>query len=409
MKATHCLVALCFLGSAVSFAQVDPSATGSTAAPGNNLVYAFRYGQAAQFSSQLATQQTSNLSATLDYQNREQRYPFSVQYGGGYIWTLSGPSYQAGQFHRLLLTQGVDFRRWKINLSDNVSYLPQSPTVGFSGIPGIGEIIGLPNPSPSTGQTILSSSTHVVDNIGSGEIEHSFSYATTGSIGGNYELLRFPYNDGININNVSGIAQLGRRISGRTTVAARALYTQHSYPGTTITISTGTALLGVHHRWTRTLSTDIAAGPQKIQSSISTLIPSSLSYAVNGGLNYQRRLSEFDANYSHGTNGGSGYLIGGTIDMLNGNLTHQFGPNSQVGFMGGFNRTSALNGTGATTAEYGGMQGTWRVAGNLILFANYSVMNQSSSLSLPGTVLTDLRNIIGFGFGYSSREVRLRR
>jgi hypothetical protein len=351
MKAIIRLLAFSFLGSVATFAQVDPSATGRAPAPGTNLVYAFRYGQTAQFMSQQSTLQTSNLSGTLDYVNREGKYPFSVDYGGGYIFTLSGPGYQTGQFHRLYLTQGINLRRWNMMFSNNVSYLPQSPTLGFSGIPGIGEIIGLPNPSPSTSQTILTASTHVLDNLSNAEISRTFTYSTTGTIGGGYEVFRFPNDDGININTVSGYAQLARRLSGRTTLIGRAGYAQFSYPGTTVTISTGTAYLGIRHRWTRALSSDISAGPQQIKSSVGILVPAKLSYAINANTSYKLRTSEFDAAYSHGTNGGSGYLIGGTIDVAYGNYSRQFGPNTQFGVMGGYNHTSSLNSTGTTNSE----------------------------------------------------------
>jgi hypothetical protein len=411
MKPIIGLLALSFLGSVAGFAQVDPSATGAVPASGANLVYAFRYGQSALMSSQAPTMQMSNLTATLGYRNREPRLPFTMEYGGGYIWTLSGPGYQTGQFHRLMLTQGITLRRWNAVLTNNMSYLPQSPTLGFSGIAGIGEIIGLTGTSSSTSQTILTGSTHVIDNITRGEVSHTLNYATTASVSGGYELLRFPNDDGININTVTGQAQLGRRISARTTLIASAAYTQFSYQSTIVTISTGTGLLGFSHRWTRNLTSDLSAGPQKIKSSVSALVPSKLSYALNADTSYKLRNSEYSAAYSHGTNGGSGYLIGGMIDTASGSMTHMFGPNTQLGLAGGYFHTvalSGLSGSGTTNAEYGGAQATWNLGNKLMVFASYSAVNQTSTSVLSGTALSGLRHIIGFGFGYTSRETRLR-
>jgi hypothetical protein len=409
MKALIFLLTICFLGSGAAFAQVDTSVMATpTAQPNSGLAYAFRYAQTAQFSSVEPTLQTSDISGTLGYVSRNPRYPFAMNYGGGYIWTLSGPAYMTGQFHRMDLNQGINFKRWKINLDDDVSYLPQSPTVGFSGIPGIGEIIGSPNPVTASGQTILTASTHVLDNLVTGDIEHTLNYATTVDVGGNYELLRFPDVSAIESDTTSGYAQLGRRLSGRTTMFGRATYTLFSFTGTPISINTGTAELGVQHNWTRSLTTSLSAGPQQLKSSISLLIPSAMSYAVNASLDYQRRYSRLNGSYSHGTEAGSGYLYGGTADVGEGTYLHQFGPNTQLGFAGGYNRTAGLIGSGVTNSEYGGVQVTWRLASNFIVFANYTATNQTTSSLLSSTALNDLQHFIGFGFGLSSREVRPR-
>jgi hypothetical protein len=399
----------CFLGSCAAFAQVDPSAIGVPGPqPGKGLVYAFRYGQTAQFAQQQDTLQTSSVSASLGYANKQQRLPFTMNYGGGYIWTISGPTYQNGQFHRMDLSQGIVFKRSTINLEDNVSYLPQSPTVGFAGIPGIGDIVGAGPVTPSSSQSILTQSTHVLDNVASGDIEHSLNYATSVDVGGSYELLRFPDIAALEYDTVTGYAVLSRRLSGRNTVFGRAGYYLYSFTGTPISLSSGTVQLGFRRRWTRNLTSSISAGPQQLKSSTSLLIPTNLSYAVNATLNYQRRFSSFDGMYAHGVTGGSGYLYGGVVDTAIGDYYHQIGPKTQLGLTGGYNRTASLNNNGNTNSEYGGAQVTWRVAGNFILFANYSATNQTTTSSLSNTALNNLRHYVGFGFGLSSRETRPR-
>src|SRR5512135_386319 len=133
------VLTFCCLGSS-AFAQVSPAATSSTlVAATRGLQYAFRYSDSAMFSSSYATIQTSTVSGSVGYANRSQKMPFTMNYAGGYNWTLSGPDYMSGQFHRMELTQGFNYRRWKLNAGDSASYLPQTPLTGFSGIPGIGE------------------------------------------------------------------------------------------------------------------------------------------------------------------------------------------------------------------------------------------------------------------------------
>ena len=103
-----------------------------------------------------------------------------------------------------MLSQGIVGRKWNIQVSDNVSYLKQAPTTGFSGVPGTGEPVGESNPSPPSSQTILTLNTRTVNNIVSGEFEHSLNYATALSIGGSSELLRYPDGNGLDTNASDG-------------------------------------------------------------------------------------------------------------------------------------------------------------------------------------------------------------
>ena len=172
-------------------AQVVPEATAGPAI----VQYAFRYSQSGAFLSGNQTSLQTNASAEVDYANGFKRYPFNLNYGGGYTWTLSGPSYATGVFQRLLISQGYIGSRWNIFASDNVYYLPQSPTMGFSGIPGTGEPIGGSGSNPPSSQPILTVNTTVVNNVATGEIGRSLNYATTLSVGGTSQILR-QRNDG---------------------------------------------------------------------------------------------------------------------------------------------------------------------------------------------------------------------
>ena len=66
--------------------------------------------------------------------------PFSLVYSGGYIYS-SMPGYP-----RLLdvpeprSVPGLTTKNWNFVVDDAVSYLPESPTTGLSGIPGVGDI-----------------------------------------------------------------------------------------------------------------------------------------------------------------------------------------------------------------------------------------------------------------------------
>src|ERR1035438_9555676 len=191
MKTTYTLLAMAFSFSVAVNGQVVPAATG----PGGlgisgDLQYSMRYTQSAEHESDGTNYQTAKASADVEYANEKERLPFSLNYVGGYSWTLDGPGELTGLFQHLSLSQGFVWRTWTATFDDDVSYRPQAPTTGFSGIPGIGEPIGGSNPFPPSSQSILTLKTHTVNHVVDGVLEHNIDYATTVSVGGGSELLR---------------------------------------------------------------------------------------------------------------------------------------------------------------------------------------------------------------------------
>jgi hypothetical protein len=409
MKQIFALIILGCLGSS-AFAQVAPSANGgaTVASSPRGIQYAFRYSHNATFGRQYQNEQVSALSGSVAYANRDLEKPFIMDYAGGYNFTLSGPGYSQGQFHHMYLSQGVNLRRWHFRVADNASYLPQSPTTGFSGIPGIGEVIGLPNPISSTNQSILTISTHVLNNNAIGEMEHVLNYATTAGFGGSSDYLYFPDGNGIDSRSISANANLDRRINPRMSLFGRYIYSVYDFTGTGISMNTHTALVGFRRRITRNLTANISSGPQWIDSTVTTVIPTNLTYAVNASGNYAVRNTNFSGSYVHGTNSGGGYLVGGTVDNGQGDFLHQFGPNFALGLTGGYLRTAAFNNNGVTNGGFGGTQGTWWLGRNMIVFANYTATSQTSTSVLPGNALNLTIHRLSFGFGLSSREQRVR-
>jgi hypothetical protein len=407
MKLTLKLVAFLISVCASASAQVAPAATGGGGLPvRNNLNYAFRYSQTAQFGNGY-TLQTSSPSASVDYMNGKERNPFSLNYSGGYIATISGPSYESGLFQRLLLTQGIVGRRWNVNFSDDISYLPQAPTTGFSGIPGIGEPIGT-NPITPSSQTILTLNTHVVNNVATGGIEHTLDSATAFRASGSYELLRYPNGDGLDSNTVTAIGGLTRRLNARNSLSADYTFSKYTYPDYTVAFRNDMALLGYQRQWTRNISTNLSAGPQWINSTVSSIIPSMLSATADASINYQLRFTSVGLNYHHGTNAGAGYLLGAEYDTAGANFSKTFGLDLTIGLTAGYLRTAALNSSSVISAKYGGIEATRRIGRNVIVFANYTGTSQSANSALPSSALNQLLNVIGFGFGYSPRETHLR-
>jgi hypothetical protein len=186
------------------------------------------------------------------------------------------------------------------------------------------------------------------------------------------------------------------------------MFSEYSYPDFTVTIQTNTGYLGYRHKWSRTLTTDVSAGPQWIESSDNAAVPNSTNVSVNAAINYLQRFTSATLSYSRGTNGGAGYLLGAEVDTVNGNFSREFGRNLTMGLTAGYVRTLGLNNNGVTIAKYGGAQATWRLGRNMIVFANYTGTDQTSSSTLPTNALGQLVQVIGFGIGYSPREKHIR-
>jgi hypothetical protein len=168
------------------------------------------------------------------------------------------------------------------------------------------------------------------------------------------------------------------------------------------------ALGGFDHKITRTLSVGASGGPEWIDSTVTDLIPTQMTWALNAYAVYSQRFTKSGASYSHGTNGGSGYLLGATMDSATADYSRILGPNLTLGLTGGYFRTSGLNSNGATSSAYGASQATWQLTQNLIVFANYTGTGQNTTSTLPGTVYSTTFHTISFGLGFSPRESRTR-
>ena len=414
MKKTFQLVVLLCGFCATAGAQAVPAANVYSLPVSGDLHYVVNYSQMAEFAGSLGDWQMSTLSGSATYANGKERFPFSMEYGGGYRWIIAGPSYGAGLFQHLFLSQGIVGRKWKVLASDNISYLPEAPTTGFTGIPGIGEPIGVPSPAPPSGQSILTLNTVVIDNNTQGELGHTLNYATTLNVGGSYNIFRYPDGNGLDMNMTAANAGLTWRLNARNSLMGTYMYSQFSYPQYNFSLTTNSGTLGYLRVWNRKITTNVSAGPQWLSSSDSAIVPSSVGITANASLNYQFQMNSASLVYSHGISGGGGYLVGGELDTVTMALSRQFGRKLTVGVDASYMRTASL-GNGPIFGNYGnfdamfaGVQASRKLGQYFNVFANYTAMTQSSSSTLPGNVLNQLMQTVSFGIGYSPRSKHLR-
>ena len=428
MKMTFKLLAFLFTVCAAVTAQVVPEATAGRGLPVSGFFhYDLRYSQTADFGSSLGDWQTANVSADADYRNGKANLPFSLNYGGGYTWTLVGPSYSTGFFQHLLLSQGLVRRKWSVTLSDNVSYTPSAPTTGFSGVPGTGDIGGSGSPTPPTppappDQTILTVNTHTLFNAANGEFQRTLNSATTMNVSGSSSLLRYPDGNGFDTDSWNVSAGFTRHLTKRNSLTGQYSFSQNSYPGFGETVKTNTVLATYERQWTRRLTTNAGAGPEWVSILNSTPAtssttggtpttpgsPNSIRVSGNAGVTYNMRFGSAGVNYSHGTNGGAGYTFGAENDTASANFSREFNKNLTVGFTGSYMRTVGLETSGVTNGKFGGVQASRRMGRYFSAFANYTALVQSSSATLPANALSGLTQVFGFGIGYSPRETHLR-
>jgi hypothetical protein len=403
MKTALKIVALFFSVATAAHAQVAPAATAGAA----GLSYTLRYSQTAEFSSTDGNFQTIIPSASVQYSNGEERHPFSMAYTGGYNFGLSGQAYDTGLFQRLKLSQAIVWPKWEAYASDNVSYLPEAPSVGFSGIPGAGEPVGEPDPEPPSSQSILNQNTHVVNNLATVELSHQLNHATSFSGGFSSELLRYPDGVGLDTDTVLANGQVAWRNNPRNQLSGNYMYSKFTYPGYGVSFGTNAVTVAFRRVWNRRITTTASVGPEWVQSSDTSVVPSSTRISASAAFDYHLRFGEAALTYNHGTNGGAGYLLGAEYDTVRLNFSREFVRNFTIGFDGAYDRTTGLQENGVTNGKYGGVQASWHISRYLTTYASYTALTQSTSSALFSTALTGLEQVVSFGIGYSPRGTRL--
>jgi hypothetical protein len=386
-------------------AQVAPAATGSDA----RLVYDVRYSQTVQiYGSSQSTVNRSVASGELEYLNGSEHKPQSITYSGGDMWAIGGSTSGTGVFQHFLLSQGFVARDWSLTLSDNVSYLPQSPITGFSGIPGVGDLPGVPGP-PS--QPILLDNTRSVYNDSDGNYTHRVGSDKDLGFSGRYGIMRFPDGNGLEFNQMQLAPHLNWRLNPLNSASVQYAFARFTYPGSTFSMGTQTAQFGYFRTWSRRLKTNASLGPEWIDSSSHLLVPSSTALSANASLEYQARSTSWFLNYYRATSAGVGTStqLGIRNDDVSASAAQTIGRDLSLSATASYLRTQGLVQTGVTTGIYVGVQAQQRLGQRFTLFANYTVIKQTSSLRLPSNAISGWSQVFGFGIGYNPRDIRIKR
>ena len=440
LHSTHRVCGLLLLLAAASsaFGQAVPTAGVATAAPSSfrrvlpSIDGQLGYGVSASeivstgYGQNSDLYYTTNLSGDLIYTSKSTVRPFSAVYAGGVL--ISNQSNQSTQpYQSLTLSQGLLRGLWNFNISDSVSYLPSSPTLGLAGVPGSGDLGSTPVFTGEVpAQTVLTTNLNRVSNSVSGQVSRTLTPRTSLSGSVSYGILRY-LGDGFGLDNNSLVSavSLNREFDARDTGSVSATYSIFSFPGSYSFISRGVNV-GINRRVTRNLTADASGGPLWINGSGSLAIPSQLNFAANAGVTYVLGHANVGVHFTRGVNGGSGVQAGALSTSVQAVYQREFGRDwsfslSQVyfhsaGLAQGSNLALAQDPllaqyllTGTVNSSYTGVQVSRRFTDNLSGFASYTAQEQSfdKSLQLNPAALSGLSNVFGIGVTFSPRATRL--
>ena len=432
MKARVLLLALSALpcsgwGQATPVASLQPSSSGLNLPAINGT---FQYGLSVSeviekgYASNGDIYAQTSISGDLAYASKSEVHPFSLLYTGGtQFGNQSG--YSTSYFQSLAISQAYVTRSWVFDVSDIVSYLPQSPTVGLSGIPGTGDI-GL-NPvqnglEPS--QDVITIANSRVSNSASGTAERRLDAFTSISGGASYGILDFFGGGGLNSTQIGANVGINRRIDARSSASLAASYGIFSYSdlGHGTSFETRGLSASYQRQLTRSLTVSASGGPEWINSSGSLGIPSRLTFTAGAGVGYTVRVYTANVGYSRAVNGGAGVQPGGISDSISAAVQRPFGTAWAASANIGYARTQGLS-TGPTAANlnllglsssgnynslFAGGQLSRRISRSFSGYVSYTALHQSySQTPVAPSALNGIVQSFAIGVSYFPRSLHL--
>jgi hypothetical protein len=450
MKRSMAALAIFLTVSISSYGQATPTATASVPRynPGpslpmidGNLQYALTGSEIFQLGLNGGSDvtATTNLSGDVEYLSTSSVHPFSMLYAGGLQFsTLAG--HQVVYFQSLSLSQGFVGHGWQVGVSDSLSYLPESPTTGLSGVPGVGDLGLQPLPDPSVpAQSVLTNYSTRISNTASGNIQRQLSGRTSLSGSGSYGILRFvgADNPGLDSTQIGGGAGINRLLDRRSSVNVNAQYSSYSYSSNTSSFNSRGVNLGYQRQLTKTIGLEASAGPQWIsgfeaepvstsvhqifpgsanpffiapRATTTTIVavPSRLTVAASVGLSYARKSATFSLSYNHGVNNGSGVQTGAISDSVGASAQRAYGRAWTASISASYARNSGLVDGNVSSGVYGGIQVNRRLTNTLSGFASYTGIHQSVDATLAAqNAFNGFSQVFSLGITFAPRMTRL--
>ena len=359
---------------------------------------------------------TTNLGGDLAYLSSSATHPFSAVYSGGVLIATSSDQ-PTTTYQNLSLSQTLHTRNWNFQVGDTVSYLPESPVAGLSGIPGVGDLGITPVSVGPAGLGILTTYGPRISNTVDGNVSRTISphwsvlasayYNTQQFIGDNA-------GDGVDNTSEGGSAGVSYRFDVRSALTASYNYSNFSYSGTGFSFSTQGLTIDYSSQWTRKLLVDVYAGPEFISNTSSDSSASSTELAAGASASYLGRTTTYQLAYSRGVNNGSGVLPGSFYDSVTASAFRQFARVWNVSGSFGYTRSTSIPAVQTFAFKSDGVsvggQVSRHLGRNFAAFGTYTVEQQSyTSNILANNVFSGVYQIGSIGLSYSPRPFSLRR
>ncbi|HEX7158546.1 MAG TPA: hypothetical protein VF214_06015 [Edaphobacter sp.] len=376
------------------------------------------------FFSNQGTYSSTNLSGAVGFSSRSERRPFSMMISSGLLLTSqSGSTVQT--YQNASVSQTFITHRWVFGLSDSVSYLPQSPTTGYSGVAGVGDVGTIQGPAQGPAGGILTESGRRVSNSLGGSVERMLTASTSVSGSAEWRILRCIDGAGLETDGITSDVSLNHRLSGRTTVSGSATYGIFTYGQyaalnplglSDVSIETRGLSLSFTRLMTHTISLFASGGPLAISSSNKILIPSTTTGAGSVGVSYFHKLTTVSLSYSRGFSGGSGVQQGAITDNVSGSVSRTYGRVWATSVMGSYTHSSGLVadqinqllGVSHTyNSVFAGVQVSRSLTQHLSGYFSYTVNAQTGSthaVTAVPNVFTGVGNAISFGVTWAPRS-----
>ena len=289
----------------------------------------------------------SSLSGDLAYLSSSVSKPFSLVYSGGYLYFNEAGYPSNTTFQNVTASQVVTTKNWIFMADDGFSYMPDTPTTGLSGIPGLGDIGVAPvQTGIEPAQPILTGFATQLGNGLTGEVTRTITGNLTMNGTGSWQILHFTGNNNIDSTEEMGSVGPTYRINANSSVNATVNYeyTTDSFEGFVLPFTAESVIVEYQKQITPLLSINVSGGPQRTYGTGLTeaLLPAQITMVGSAGLVYQRKLSSASIYFSRATNAGSGVVYGALTDTVAGVYNHQFNSVWQGALTGSWAKSTAL-------------------------------------------------------------------
>ncbi len=360
---------------------------------------------------------SSNVSGDAAYISESPTHPFSVIYSGAVLAANANQPTTVAQ--NLGLSQVLSTRQFRFTLTDQVNYLPLSPTTGLSGIAGLGDMgTNPPVTGPVTGQNPLTGYSPRVNNSTTLGVVGRLTGKTSLTGSGSFVMQRFTGDAGqsaglVDSNNAVGSLGASHTLDARSSLGA-------SYTRSKITYSPDTSasafnVEGLNFNYsrqlTRSFGLDASVGPQWVKTSASGG-NSSLNLATDIVAHYTNRATTAVATYVRGTNSGFGVTPGGFSDSIDSSASRRFFHVWNGAVTVNYTRTANPAGLGlpgfSLDTFVAGVQASRGINRTLSTFASYNAQHQSAGgVASTSGAFRGLYQVFAFGVTYSPRTVSL--